>query len=186
MLDQFREEVVTKKNKTMENVMMAFANISMVLTGIMAMFMLQTVMMMISTQGFSTGMILSILVTLLLIASAVLLFLFKDRIRTEYEYTFTNGTMDFAQVFNNKKRKALGTMNIRNVEACGLVSSGSFHRYLSTPNVNRLNWFLNRDAELFYFYFVKDSKKTLMVTEPSEEMVSLIRKNVGQGKFQTN
>ena len=69
---------------------------------------------------------------------------------------------------------------------CRLVSSGSFHRYLSTPNVNRLNWFLNRDAELFYFYFVKDSKKTLMVIEPSEEMVSLIRKNVGQGKFQTN
>ncbi|NLW21566.1 MAG: hypothetical protein GXY84_09425 [Clostridiales bacterium] len=186
MLDHFREEVVTRKNKTMENIMMALANISMVVSGLLAMFMLQTVLMLISSQGLGGGMLIYVLLTLLLIAAAVLLFLFRDRIRTEYEYTFTNGTMDFAQVFNNRKRKALGTMNIRNVEACGLVSSGSFHRYLNTPGVVRLNWFLNRDAELFYFYFVKDSKKSLMVIEPSQEMVDLIKKFVGQGKFQTN
>ncbi|MGI6726218.1 MAG: hypothetical protein ACOX62_08530 [Christensenellales bacterium] len=77
-------------------------------------------------------------------------------------------------------------MNIRNVEACGMVSSGSFNRYLNTPGVVRLNWFLNRDADLFYFYFVKDSKKSLLIIEPSEEMLSLIKKNVGQGKFQIN
>ena len=35
-------------------------------------------------------------------------------------------------------------------------------------------------------YFVKESKKSLMVIEPSEEMLGLIRKNVGQGKFQNN
>lgn len=186
MLDQFREEVATLKNKTMENVMMAVAWISMIVSGILAMFMLQTVLMLISTQGFSAGMLVYIVITLLMAASAVLLFLYKDRIRTEYEYTFTNGTMDFAQVFNNRKRKALGTMNIRNVEACGMVSSGSFHRYLNTPGIVRLNWFLNRDADLFYFYFVKDSKKSLMVLEPSQEMLELIKRFVGQGKFQTN
>ena len=46
---------------------------------------------------------------------AVLLFLRRDRLKTEYEYTFTNGQLDFAQVYNNKKRKNLGTMNLRNV-----------------------------------------------------------------------
>ena len=186
MRDHFREEVVTKRNRTMESLIFVLATITMVIAGAYALFMINMLISLISMQGFSTQMILEIALVLVMAAIAVLLFLYRDRIRTEYEYTFTNGTMDFAQVFNNKKRKALGTMNIRNVEACGLVSSGSFHRYLSTPNVNRLNWFLNRDAELFYFYFVKDSKKTLMVIEPSEEMVSLIRKNVGQGKFQTN
>lgn len=54
--------------------------------------------------------------TLLTGGIAVLLFLRRDRIRTEYEYTFTNGQMDFAQVFNNKKRKNLGTMNLKNVK----------------------------------------------------------------------
>ena len=116
----------------------------------------------------------------------MLLFIYRDRIRTEYEYTFTNGTMDFAKVFNNRKRKPLGTMNIRNVEACGMVDSGSFRRYLSVPGVVQLNWFLNRGARLFYFYLIKDGKKSLMVLEPSEAMLELIKKFVGQGKFQTN
>ncbi|MDI9520036.1 MAG: hypothetical protein QM308_02630 [Bacillota bacterium] len=186
MLDQFREEVVIKRNRTFEGLAMAVANVTMVLSAIMAMFMLQSVMVMISAQGFSVEMLIYIAMMLLVAGTAVLLFLFKDRIRTEYEYTFTNGTMDFAQVYNNRKRKALGTMNIKNVEACGLVSSGSFHRYLNMPNVNKLNWFLNRDANLFYFYFTKDSKKTILIIEPSDEMIDLIKKNVGQGKFQTN
>ena len=186
MVDQFREEVVVRKNRTFEGLAMAFANISMIISAIMAMFLLQSIMVMISAQGFSTGMLIYIVATLLVAGMAVLLFLFRDRIRTEYEYTFTNGVMDFAQVFNNRKRKALGTMNIRNVEACGLVSSGSFHRYLNTPDLKRLNWFLNRDANLFYFFFSKDSKKTLLVIEPSDEMIDLIRKNVGQGKLQAN
>ena len=45
---------------------------------------------------------------------------------------------------------------------------------------------MNRDANLFYFYFVKDSKKTLLIIEPSDAMLALIKKNVGQGKFQVN
>ena len=186
MLDHFREEVATRKNKTMENITLAFSYVAMVVSGLMAMLMLQTVMMLVSAQGFTATTMFYVVITLFLIASAVLLFLFKDRIRTEYEYTFTNGTMDFAQVFNNRKRKALGTMNIRNVEACGLVRSGSFQRYLNTPGITRLNWFLNRDAELFYFYFTKDSKKSLLVFEPSEQMVELIKRYVGQGKYQIN
>ena len=186
MLDQFREEVVTRRTRTMENLMMVFANIIMVVSAIFAMFMLQTLMMLISTHGLQAGMIVNILITLFFAASAVLLFLFRDRIRTEYEYTFTNGIMDFAQVFNNRKRKPLGTMNVRNVEACGMVASGSFNRYLNIPGVNRLNWFLNRGADLFYFYFTKEGKKTLLVIEPSNDMQDLIRKTVGPGKYQTN
>jgi len=186
MNDQFREEVVTRRNRTVESLLFILASIAMVLSGIYALFMVNIMLSLITAQGFSTGMLLEIAFLLLVIAAAVLLFLFRDRIRTEYEYTFTNGTMDFAKVFNNRKRKPLGTMNIRNVEACGMVDSGSFRRFLSMPGIVRLNWFLNRDAQLFYFYFVKDNKKSMMIIEPSDEMLSLIKKYVGQGKFQTN
>lgn len=185
-MDQFMEEVVTKRNRAMESVLFILAWVFMILTGIIAVFMFNLITMTIGAQGFSTGLIMDIAMTVLMAASCVLLFLFKDRIKTEYEYTYTNGIMDFAKVFNNRKRKALGTMNIRNVEACGMVSSGSFRRYLGVPGVKRINWFLNRDAELFYFYFQKDSKKSLMVIEPSETLRQLIVRNVGQGKFQQN
>ncbi|MGI6655146.1 MAG: hypothetical protein ACOX55_13760 [Christensenellales bacterium] len=185
-MDHFREEVVTKRNRTVESVLYALSFVVMIVSGLIAVFMFNLLTMAISTQGFSSSMIMDIVFTVLMAATAVLLFLYKDRIKTEYEYTFTNGTMDFARVFNNKKRKSLGTMNIKNIEACGKVSSGSFHRYLSMPGVRRLNWFLNRDAELFYFYFVKDSAKSLMIIEPSDEMVQLIIRYAGQGKYQQN
>lgn len=186
MNDHFQEEVVTRRNRTGETLIYVLANIIMVLAGIYAIFMINLLISVISNNGFSPQMIIEILLVILMAAIAVLLFLYRDRIRTEYEYTFTNGIMDFAQVFNNRKRKALGSMNVRNIEACGMVSSGAFHRYLSLPDLKKRNWFLNRDSELFFFYFTKDGTKSLMILEPSEEMISLIKRYVGAGKFQTN
>lgn len=185
-MDQFMEEVVTKRNKGKENVVYILAWVVMILSGLFAVIMFNLLSVAISAQGLSGGIIWEGLLTLLMLASAVLLYLYKDRIRTEYEYTFTNGIMDFAKVFNNRKRKALGTMNVRNVEACGMVSSGSFHRYLSMPGIKRINWFLNRDAELFYFYYQKDGTKSLLIIEPSPAMRDMILRNVGQGKYQQN
>ena len=84
--------------------------------------------------------------------------------------------MDFAQVFNNRKRKALGSLNVAKVDAFGKVASGSFHRHVSAPQgVKQLRWFLNRDAELYYFAFSKDGKKSLIVFEPSKAIVENIR-----------
>ncbi|MFR4293122.1 MAG: hypothetical protein ACLT74_08540, partial [Christensenellales bacterium] len=99
---------------------------------------------------------------------------------------FTNGSMDFAQVFNNRKRKALGSLNVAKVDAFGKVASGSFHRHVSAPGVKQLRWFLNRDAELYYFAFSKDGKKSLIVFEPSKAMVDNIRHYLPFGAYQEN
>lgn len=185
-MDQFMEEVVYKRNKGAENILLVLAWAAMIMSGIIAMFMFNLITMTISAQGFSAGMVLDIVITLLMVAAAVLIFLYKDRIKTEYEYTFTNGILDFAKVFNNRKRKALGTMNVKNVEAIGMVSSGSFNRYLNMPGIKRINWFINRDADLFYLFFQKDGAKSLLVMEPSEAMRNMIIRAAGQGKLQKN
>lgn len=185
-MDQFMEEVVYKRNKGAENILLVLAWAAMIMSGIIAMFMFNLITMSISAQGFSAGMVLDIVITLLMVAAAVLIFLYKDRIKTEYEYTFTNGILDFAKVFNNRKRKALGTMNVKNVEAIGMVSSGSFNRYLNMPGIKRINWFINRDADLFYLFFQKDGAKSLLVMEPSEAMRNMIIRAAGQGKLQKN
>ena len=108
---------------------------------------------------------------------------FHDKLLTEYEYTFTNGALDFAEVYNNKKRKSLGSLNVKNVEAFGKVTSSSFQRYLNMPGIKRMNWFLNRDAELYYFYFTKESDKKMIILEPSEEMVGYIRQYLPNGAY---
>jgi len=184
-MDNFLEEVATKRNRGAEGILYALANVMMVVFGIWAFVLLQLVMMAIGQEPVS-AIIFNVVMLLLNAGIAVLLFLYRDRIRTEYEYTFTNGQMDFAMVFNNKKRKNLGTMNIKNVEAMGLVASGSFNRYINMQGIKRSNWFVNRDAQLFYFYFNKEGAKRIIIIEVSDDMLALIKRYATPGAYQVN
>lgn len=186
MMDQFLEEVVTKQKRGMQGIMIALASVVMVVSAFVAVFYMNMIISAVFSMGFSTQLILPVIIFLVSVGLAILLYLRRDRLRTEYEYTFTNGILDFAQVFNNKHRKPLGTMNLKNVEACGLVSSGSFRRYINMPGIKRNNWFLNREAELLYLYFSKNDQKRIIVIEPSEQMIQYIKGALSQGAWQTN
>ena len=186
MMDQFREEVATKRKTTVQSFFMALAWVLMIVSAIYAVLILQLVFSVLVQTGFSLNLMVLLIQGLLAGGLAVLLFLRKDCIKTEFEYTYTNGILDFAQVFNNKKRKSLGTMNLKNIEACGLVSGGSFNRYINMKDVKRSNWFVNREAELFYLYFVKEGKKRIIIIEVSDEMIKLIRRGAPQSAYQIN
>lgn len=174
-MDHFMEEVVVKKNHMAQDLLFYLANILMVLAAIFGFMMLQLIF-----TGFSIPMLVNLV---LLIGTAVLLFLYKDRLRTEYEYTFTNGDLDFAQVYNNKKRKNLGTMRVKNVEAFGPVESDHFRKLVNMPGTKTSNWFLNRGAKLYYFFYVKDSVRKVIVFEPSDELVEYVKKYLPHGVY---
>ena len=167
-MDHFLEEVVVRRNRAAQEMLFYLANITMVLFALIGFWMLSSLF-----SGFSIPVLV---VTVVFCGAAALLFLYKDRLRTEYEYTFTNGDLDFAQVFNNQKRKNLGTMRVKNVETFGPVDSENFRKIINMPGLTRKNWFLNRDAKLYYFYYQKESNRTVIVMEPSPEMVEMLRK----------
>jgi len=180
------EEVVAPRKRGLQSLVLILANIMWVLFAAYAFLQLQNVTYCFTAEGFSTNTIIYLVQLVVFGGLAALIFLRRDRLKTEYEYTFTNGQMDFAQVYNNKKRKNLGTMNIRNVEACGLVSSGSFQRYINMQGIKRTNWFLNREAELLYFYFQKENQKRIIIIEPSQDLIDMIRRTLPQGVWQVN
>ena len=175
-MDRFLEEIVVKKNRTANEVMYILSMVVLVLSGLYALLMLQML--------FYAFDVPTLVITVLSAGVAVGLFLFRDRLRTEYEYTFTNGDLDFAMVFNNSKRKSLGSLKVRNVEAFGPVTGAAFNRYVSMQGVKKDNWFLNRGSNLYYFYFSKESNKRLIVIEPSEEMVGYIKAYLPHGVYQ--
>ena len=175
-MDHFMEEVVTKRNKGLQTLAYFLSNIIMVISGVLGLLMLQLLFMQFD--------VFALIETVVMLGIAVLLFLRRDRLRTEYEYTFTNGDLDFAQVFNNQKRKTLGTMRVKNVEAFGPVDSNGFRKLINMPGLKRRNWFLNRDAKLYYFYYQKESAKNIIILEPSEELVDMIRKYLPHGAYQ--
>ena len=178
-MDRFLEEVVSKHDRRMDEVLYWVSLVVMVFTGLIA--MLQFMML-----NMSQNLLMDIIIMVGMGALAVYTYFYRDRLRMEYEYTFTNGSLDFAMVFNNKRRKNLGALNVAKVDAFGKVSSGSFHRHTSAPDVKHLRWFLNRGAELYYFAFSKDGKKSVIVFEPSEEMVGYIKHYLPRGVYQEN
>ena len=105
---------------------------------------------------------------------AFLLYRYKDNFRTEYEYTFTNGEMDVAKVLGNSRRKQLTTVRMREMEAGGWADTDAFDRFLSMKDVKRLDYFLNGKSRLYYLFFIRDGKKTLLLIEPSQEMVNMM------------
>ena len=175
-MDHFKEEVVLPRNNLLGNILYVLCWVLIVVFGLYGMLMLQMLMF-----AFNIG---TILLTVLSIGAAVLLFLLKDHFKLEYEYSFTNGSLDFAKVMRSVKRKELGSMNVANVSACGHVAHASFQRFLSMKDVTKRNWFLNRDGNLFYFYYAKENKKNMIIIEPSEEMVEMIRHYLPVGVYQ--
>lgn len=181
-MDHFMEEVVVLKNRTMNDVMYILSWVLMIFSGLVGFMELSgCVSALFSGSVGFLNLLPDILLGLGSAAVAVILFLKNDELKTEYEYTFTNGALDFAKVFNNKKRKNLGTLNVKNVEAFGKVTSAAFQRYVTMQDVKQTRWFLNRGAELYFFYFQKDSSKRLIILEPSEELVKNIQLYLPQG-----
>lgn len=177
-MDRFLEEIVRKNRRGVDEVLYYASWVLMIGSALLGFMSLQ---MMLYSFGWGT-----IIPTVLFLGIAVYLWFQHDRFRTEYEYTFTNGSLDFAMVFNNKKRKSLGSLNVAKVDAFGRVQSGSFRRHTSGNDVKHLRWFLNREAELYYLAFSKEGKKSVIVFEPSEEMVGYIKHYLPYGAYQEN
>ncbi|MBO2516326.1 MAG: hypothetical protein CW338_03485 [Clostridiales bacterium] len=184
--DQFMEEATIKQRKGLETVLYVFMWIAMIVFGIIAIFMFSAFTNALQLGAGAVEIIFDIVICLACAGCVVYAYFNKDKIRTEYEYTITNAQMDFAAVYNNNKRKNLGTMNLKNITACGEVASGSFNRYINMQGVKRSNWFVNREANLFYIYFQKEDTRRIIIIEPSEEMVKMIKRVLPQGVYQVN
>lgn len=57
-----------------------------------------------------------LILTVISIALAVIFFIFKKNAYVEYEYDFTNGELDVDAIYEQKKRKRLLTINVKDIE----------------------------------------------------------------------
>ena len=118
----------------------------------------------------------SLLLALVFGGGAYLLWRASDNCRVEYDYTFTNGNLDVSRVLNNKRRRYLTALEMKDVIRCGPAAGPAFTKTLNEPGIKRHNWFVNRDAHLYYFYFQKKGIKHVIVLELNREMIGMIRR----------
>lgn len=177
MRDCFYEQGVRKYNAAVEMIMYYLAIVAAVGMGLLALMMLTAMM----AAGITPQ---AVIMTLVPAACAVLLVLFRGRLRVEYDYTFTNGEMDFSVIYNGMKRRELGSVKLQEAEAVGKVAGAAFQRYVSMPGLVQHRWFLNRGAELYYVYAQKEGTRHLYVFEPDEEMVQSMKSFIPAGVMQ--
>ncbi|MDO4739492.1 MAG: hypothetical protein Q4A66_02385 [Eubacteriales bacterium] len=171
-MDNFLEEVAVKRNRGAQSLLYGLCWVVMVAFGLFAFLLFST----LTTSNSMVALIGRIVVCALCAGVVFLIWRYKDHFRTEYEYTFTNGDLDVSKVLGNVRRSYLTCLPMKNVEACGLVAGNAhFQKWLTTPGIKKHNWFLNRDGQLVYFYFVKNNVKHLMIVELSDEMIKVIR-----------
>ena len=174
MLDNFKEEVIVKRNRGLNSLMYVMCWFFMIVFGLIGLMSLSALM----GGNFNWQVIVQLVI---FDGMAYLIWRYKDNYRTEYEYTFTNGDLDVSKVLGNTRRKYLTSLPMKNVESAGRVTDPSFQRYITMKDVKKHNWFLNRDNNLCYFYFVKNSVKHVIVVEPSDEMVEMAKPYMGYG-----
>lgn len=175
-MDHFMEEVVVKHNRGVENALYILSNIVMVLSALWALMCIQMLFMQFSIYGLIEALVTA--------GVAVLLFLRRrssaHRVRV-YLHQRRSGFCPGIQQpeAQNARHHAR--------EECRGVRSGGFQRFPQAhqhARLTRRNWFLNRGAKLYYFYYQKENQKTIIILEPSDELVEMIRKYLPHGAYQ--
>ncbi|HCS74196.1 MAG TPA: hypothetical protein DIW17_10005 [Clostridiales bacterium] len=170
--DLFREESVSKVNTGINTLIFVLAWIGLVFNGFMAVLWFQTIFAQLGQGSFN---IMPVILFLIFGGLTYFCFFVKNNQKLEYDYTFTNGTLDIAKIYNNSRRKKLLTTDVREFEILAPASDEGFQRMLQHPGIKKLNYFLNRGGGLYYAVFTNNGEKTILIFEPSDEMVRLCK-----------
>ena len=173
-MDDFLEQIAIRKNQGAFTFLYYLMWIMLVILGLYAMLNLVNVIGMNEQGGIMVNWI-ALIEAAVCGGLAFLLWRRADYCRVEYDYSFTNGTLDVSKVLNNKRRRYLTSLDMKDVIRCGPVKGQGFEKTRNEPNLKIHNWFLNRDAHLYYFYFLRSGVKHMMVVELTDEMIALIR-----------
>ena len=174
-MDDFLEMTAVRQKKGVFTLLYILAWVVMVICAAFAVFALSSVVGMNYETGGAIFRPQFLLGVAVFGGMAFLLFRAKDECRVEYDYSFTNGTLDISKVMNERRRRYLCSVETKDMISCGPASGPAFQKALREPNVKTHNWFCNREAKLTFFYFQKKGVKHVMVLELNDEMLSVIR-----------
>lgn len=174
-MDDFLEQVAIRRRQGAFTLLYYVCWLNVIIFGITAAFSLTSIIGINPETGGMSFSFINLVMALACGGIAFLLWRGSDMCRVEYDYTFTNGTLDVSRVLNNKRRKYLTALEMKEVIRCGPAQGQAFMKTLNEPGIKRHNWFVNREANLYFFYFVKKGVKHVIIVELSDKMIALIR-----------
>jgi len=173
--DVFHEEIIVRKNKGFSNAIYAFLNVFMYITGFLGAMSLFNILQSVG----NTQMLISTVISLVGFGGvAAGIYFYKDTLKTDYEYSYTNGILDIAKVINNKKRKELVSIDTKKeLEILAPIMTNGFDRYQSMSNIKKVSAWLNRDMKKHFAIVRKDSERIMLIFEPRDTFVQVVKKH---------
>ncbi len=87
-----------------------------------------TFVLLVGTVGFSRGILTIIMAILLIIMGIFTIILYTNK-NIEYEYDYTNGSLEIAKIINNEKRKKVVNIESNEVKMVAAVGTNESLKY---------------------------------------------------------
>ena len=138
-MDDFLEIVAARRNQGLFTALYYACWLLIIVFALLAAFFLTNVVGVNPETGSMVFVWQGLVMALIFGGAAFLLWRASDHCRVEYDYTFTNGNLDVSRVLNNKRRKYLTALEMKDVIRCGPAAGPAFAKTLNEPDIKRHN-----------------------------------------------
>ena len=167
-MDNYLEQSVAGERGPRESLLYSACWAGIVLLGIMAMFFALNILS-VGGEGMGVNW-LFLALTLVCVALAFLLYRAKDSVYREYDYILWNGEFEVCAVYNRRRRKKMGTIQLGKVTAWGPAAAmaGPMH------GAKVEKYCVHPDAAWCLVYAGESGKQAALL-ELNDEMCAQIR-----------
>lgn len=117
------------------------------------------------------GQILGIIGIILIVA----MFFLYPKLNVEYEYIFVDGQLDFDKITGKSRRKTILRIDFDQVEIMAPASSHALDSYAHIQMEKKNFSSMDKNSKPYAIIANVESKKLMILFEPDEEMVSMIK-----------
>ena len=155
-MDIFLEQIVTRRRRALYELLFYACWVLLVLCALVGLSGLVNIVYTGADGGLGFRPLAAGMAVVFL-SGAFLLWRAALRLRTEYDYSFTNGVVDVARVMNGKKRVYLTSFETKDLRAAGEEGSSAYRACARENGVQTHRWYLNKEAKKYFFFFEKKS-----------------------------